>query len=198
MEQQMENQNQLTQKQRKQKRLALGLRIVSVFIAVAASLLFSCLNSFNRVLPFVTSDEAWNLIGGATMQKPVVYEEFVDLMSGHFIISFVSMLLVFYILQGFYQVCNEIGKDNSFSLENVKNFWRMAWASVATAVLYIIKMIVFVARFLEADYPRIAEVLALGYTIAIIMFLLFAYLCRSLSKLVFNAYEMQTENDLTI
>ena len=119
-------------------------------------------------------------------------------MHGHMIFSIIAGMMVLFILSLFQKVCIEIGKDNSFSVENVRNFNQMAWTAVATAILYVIKLVVYITRFVGAGYTRVAEVLAWGYTIAIIAFLLFAYLCRSLAKLIFNAYEVQTENDLTI
>ncbi len=194
----MDNQVQVTEKQKKQKRLSVGLRIVSGLLAVVAVFAFSGMNCLKRAIPYLTSDEVWKLFGGTTQQQPIPYERYVELMKGHFVFSFVAMLLVYCILWAFQRVCIEIGKDNSFSVENVKNFYRMAWTAVAAAILYLIKMIVFVSRFVGAGYVRVAEVLAWGYTIALFGFLLFAYLCRSLAKLIFNAYEVQTENDLTI
>ncbi len=194
----MEEEKIMTEKVKKQKRLSVGLRVVSMLMAGLAAFVFSVLVALKKAIPYLTTDDVWLRMGGSGHQDAIPYDTFLDLMHGHMIFSMIAVMLVLYILGIFQRVCVEIGKDNSFSVENVKNFNKMAWTAVATSVLYVIKLIVFVARFVGAGYTRVAEVLAWGYTIAIIVFLLFAYLCRSLAKLIFNAYEVQTENDLTI
>lgn len=194
----MEEQKMMTEKKKKQKRLSIGLQIVSLLLVVVLTIAYSGLVCLKRAIPTFTSDEVWALFGGVAKQQPIAYTRFAELMHGDFVFTMVTSILLFSILFLFQNVCRQIGKDNSFSVENVKNFNRMAWTSLAACVLYVIKMIVFVTRFMGAGYVRVAEVLAWGYTIALVVFLSFAYLCRSLAKLIFNAYEVQTENDLTI
>ena len=194
----MEEEKIMTEKHKKQKRLSIGLQIVSVLLTVVLTVAYSGLVCLKRAIPTLTTDEVWELFGGVAQQKPIAMDTFTALMHGDFLFTLITSLLLFYILHLFQNVCREIGKDNSFSVENVKNFNKMAWTSLAAFALYVIKMIVFVTRFMGAGYARVAEVLAWGYTIALVVFLSFAYLCRSLAKLIFNAYEVQSENDLTI
>ena len=74
----------------------------------------------------------------------------------------------------------------------------MAISSLVAAGLYVLRLILYVPKALGLGYYRIAEILVFGYTIALLGFILFAYLCRTLANLVKNAANLQEENELTI
>ena len=60
------------------------------------------------------------------------------------------------------------------------------------------KITLYVSRCISGDFGRAAVILAVIYGSMIVACLIFAFLCRSLSKLVYNAYEVKLENELTI
>lgn len=98
----------------------------------------------------------------------------------------------FAILVQFWKVCTEIGRDNSFSLENAKSFHLMGIFAGAEAVGFLVRIVWYVA-FEEIEF------LAILFTSAeIFVAIVFLILCECLSQLIQNAYEMKQENELTI
>ena len=197
----MDNQEQFTEKQtkqRKQKRLAIGLQIVSGLMLFTFIMCNFQFNVFKRAIPYLTTDEFWTMIGREGHQEMIPHELLMKLMSGSEWLSILTTVLIAIIFSIFQQICIQIGQDNSFSVENVKNFTRMTWISIATAILYLARLLIYVPRCIGAGYTRVAELLAWGYTLGILVFLMFAYLCRTLARLVKNAANLQEENDLTI
>lgn len=69
-------------------------------------------------------------------------------------------------------------------MENVANFWKMAISSFVAAGVYVLRMFISVPKALGFGYHRVAEILALGYTIGLLIFIQIAYLCRTLANLV--------------
>lgn len=106
--------------------------------------------------------------------------------------SWYTAILCYGILFLFWQVCTEIGRDNSFSMENVRLFHRMALLGIAMAAGYGLRLAVFfVLRLLQWQTAL--------YFLALLLFGgVLAVLCESLSQLVKNAYEVKRENELTI
>lgn len=102
--------------------------------------------------------------------------------------------VIFYgaILFEFWKVCTQIGKMNSFSMENAKAFDRMSIAGMAEAVGFLSKLVwLLVQRSLA---PAVAGLIVFEILAACI----FVVLTGALSKLIQNAYEMKRENELTI
>ena len=98
----------------------------------------------------------------------------------------------FAILVEFWKVCTEIGRDNSFSLENAKSFHRMSIFGGIEAVGFVVRIVWGEAFGLTGIFEiifRLAE---------IFVSVVFLILCEALSQLILNAYEMKQENDLTI
>ena len=103
-----------------------------------------------------------------------------------------AVFFYFAILAEFWKVCTEIGRDNSFSLENAKSFRRMSIFAGIEAVGFMIRVVFGAAFGLTGIFEivfRLAE---------IFVSVVFLILCEALSQLIRNAYEMKQENDLTI
>lgn len=101
-------------------------------------------------------------------------------------------VLCYAVLFQFWKVCVEIGKDNSFSKENAKSFLVI---SRLTAVLAVVWFAGIVALAFE-------KCLVLSDTIFLLLivfvFIVLAILAAALSHLIYMAYEMRRENELTI
>ncbi len=190
----MEEKNKKT----KQHQLAVALQVSTVVLAGASALMYSCFHSFMMAIPYLTSDEVWNLIGGEMQQAPLTNAVWTGLMKGQLPFSLLVFVLVISFLNFFRRICMEIGNDNSFSLENVKNFNVMTGISAVIAVSYLIRIGVFVSRCLVASYPRAAFIIGVVYGLLALGFITLGFMCRTLARLVYNAYEMKNENDLTI
>ena len=96
------------------------------------------------------------------------------------------------ILFFFWRIISEISNDNSFSLENVRNFKNMAVCGGFIIIEYLIRIIIWLISGNIQFIP-------LTYTLLkIFVFIIFVILCIAMSKLVQNAYEIKQENELTI
>jgi hypothetical protein len=106
--------------------------------------------------------------------------------------SWYIAVLCYGVLIEFWKVCTQIGRDNSFSVENAKSFHRMGMCGALSAVGFAVRIV----------YLAIGGALGLPvavFTVAeILIALVFVVLCEALSRLIINAYEMKQENDLTI
>lgn len=108
------------------------------------------------------------------------------------IFSYWTILFIYVILIFFWNVCTQIGRGNSFSLENAATFHKMTLCSGLI-------ILGFVAEFVWAvikDYLTLPSVAFICFKT--VLFLAFAVLCEALSKLILHAYEIRKENDLTI
>ena len=92
----------------------------------------------------------------------------------------------------FWQICTEIGRDNSFSAENAKSFAVISRLAALMAAVWF------------AGVVFLAVVHCLGPEFGIFMILI-AFICivaavlsAALSHLVYKSYEMRQENELTI
>ena len=101
-------------------------------------------------------------------------------------------VICYAILYQFWRVCVQIGRDNSFSEENSRSFAQISRLAVLMAVIWF------------AGVVFLAAVKYLGPAIGIFMILV-AFICivaavlsAALSHLIYKAYEMRQENDLTI
>ena len=106
--------------------------------------------------------------------------------------SWYTAVLCYGVLFQFWNVCTQIGRDNSFSLENVRSFHRMAMLGVAAGAGYLARMVYLIAAG-GFRWPVFLYNLAL-----ILLSVVFVTLCEALSQLVRNAYEVKRENELTI
>lgn len=103
-----------------------------------------------------------------------------------------TAICCFIVLLEFWKVCTQIGLDNSFSIENSHSFRHMAVCGIAASVGFVIRLIWLVAT------DCITPITLLVILTEIIIGLMFAVLAEAMSQLVFNAYEVKHENDLTI
>ena len=134
--------------------------------------------------------------GGATIYafffRPDYNDPVPDYIRNNIVALWITAILCYFILFFFWRIVNEIAKDNSFSMENVKNFKCMGICGGLIIVQYIIRIIVWLIR---GDFTLIA----LSYTLLkIFVFIIFIILCYAMSRLVQNAYEIKQENELTI
>ena len=106
--------------------------------------------------------------------------------------SWYTAVLCYGVLFQFWDVCTQIGQDNSFSLENVRSFHRMAILGVAAGIGYLLRMMYLIVAG-GFRWPGFLYNLAL-----ILLSAVFVTLCEALSQLVRNAYEVKRENELTI
>ena len=104
----------------------------------------------------------------------------------------VTAVFCYAILYQFWKVCVQIGKDNSFSYENAKAFKNMSRLLIVLAELWFFALLILaVKHWLNFE---------IGMKIIVIIFLwtAIAVLTAALSHLVWKAYEMKQENELTI
>ena len=115
-----------------------------------------------------------------------------DLLWSFVFFSWYTAVLCYGVLFQFWSVCTQIGRDNSFSLENVRAFHRMAQFGIAAGIGYLIRMVwLLLASGLRWQ--------TLVYNLALILLsVVFVILCEALSQLIKNAYEVKLENELTI
>lgn len=111
---------------------------------------------------------------------------------GFIFFSWITAAFCYTILYEFWTVCTEIGKDNSFSMENAHAFHHMGICSTAAAAAFLVRMvwIIFIGKITPLIVVIIlCEIFFCG---------VFTVLCEALSRLVQNAYEVKRENELTI
>lgn len=111
---------------------------------------------------------------------------------GFIFFSWYTAILCYGVLFQFWKVCNQIGADNSFSLENAVAFHKMGLLGAASAVGYLLRLLYHII---------IGQTNAVVIVYSIVLMLLssvFIILCESLSQLIRNAYEVKMENELTI
>lgn len=103
-----------------------------------------------------------------------------------------TAVLCYAVLFQFWKVCNEIGRDNSFSLENAAAFHKMGILGTFAGIGYLARLI----SMLVIGGMGIA---AIVYSIFMMcLSVAFMILCEALSQLIRNAYEVKQENELTI
>ncbi|MBO4591351.1 MAG: DUF2975 domain-containing protein [Eubacterium sp.] len=134
--------------------------------------------------------------GGATayayMFRPDYNDPVPDYLRQNIVFIWITASICYFILFFFWRIVTEIGKDNSFSIENVQNFKSMAFGGILIIIEYIVRIIIWLIR-------GQIELIPLSYTLLkILAFIIFVILCYAMSKLVQNAYEIKQENELTI
>lgn len=171
-----------------QERIAKKLEILTGFLGVAGLFVFAFMGKIVYMAYYALSaDGGWD---------PSLVPDKIHISASHFIpflMVLITMILCYMVLYRFYCVCNEIGRDNSFSRENAGNFTRMKfqllilggiWAGYAVAGLIL-------------NEGRYLTVVICAALLAVIFFTIAAF-AGALSKLIERAYEIREENDLTI
>ena len=115
-----------------------------------------------------------------------------DILFGFNLFSWVTLFFCYVILFLFWNVCTQIGRGNSFSRENAIAFHRIGLCGIAIVLGFVAE---FAWAFLQ-DYLSTASVLFIIFKT--IVFLIFIVICEALSKLIYHAYEIRQENELTI
>lgn len=106
--------------------------------------------------------------------------------------NFVIAAGCYAILFQFWTVCREIGRDNSFSSENAEAFKRISRIAVVMAVLWFAGL----AGLTMIHYMQPGIMLLMVF--AVFVSAAVAICAAALSHLIWKAYEMRRENELTI
>jgi len=156
-----------------QKKISGWLKVLTVCIAAAVT-------AFTVILTgFLVSDRS-----ALYFQRPasVFYA----------VLLWVTCAICLLNLYRFWKVCTEIGNENSFSEVNAKLFRRMSFDAFLVTLLYPVGMI------FAAVTGSMTNALAFMSAVVILISLSFCIVCRCLSALILNAWEIKRENDLTI
>lgn len=108
------------------------------------------------------------------------------------IFAWITAICIFIVLKEFWDVCTQIGNDNSFSIENSKSFHQMNICGIIAAVAFGIRLIWVLAT---GHTSLTACVILIG---EIALSIMFSIIAEALSQLIMNAYEVKHENELTI
>ncbi len=132
-------------------------------------------------------------LGGLTWYASTIKKEMPESAQWQFIFfTWYTAVLCYLVLLQFWKVCTEIGKDNSFSMENARAFHVMGLCAVA-------EIIGEAGRLVWLGVTGLAEpVSVLEVVVKMILAAMFLLLCEALSRLVQYAYDVKRENDLTI
>lgn len=101
------------------------------------------------------------------------------------------------ILFNFWSVSTEIGRDNSFSKENGAAFRHMAVCGAAVTLGFVVKLIWKLTVLVPMESASLLFTVG-AIAFEIIVGIIFSIVCEALSQLIYNAYEVKHENDLTI
>lgn len=157
-----------------QKEVAKWLKGITILIGIAGIIFFLVL------MPVLAWQVAW-------WYPEVAYLKWPGILYGWCI-----GVLCYGILFQFWKVCVEIGRDNSFSVENAKSFREISRLAVLCAVLWFAGLV----------FLAIMKILGPAYAIFMILmsfiFVVVAVLAAALSHLVYKSYELRQENELTI
>ncbi|MCR4999463.1 MAG: DUF2975 domain-containing protein [Lachnospiraceae bacterium] len=193
-----------TERRAQQQKLAMRLKLVTVALGLVGVLLLAAAIILRYKIPYIFSDSYFY---GYANGEHTFYEEPNEFLKqflwGFSVFTVIAWAMCYKILWYFWNVCTQIGKDNSFSAENAKSFHRMANTGFAIAILYAIKLAFYAGRMLLLKESYFGAVISGGLACGLIglflvLFLLFGIICEALSKLIKNAYEIKAENDLTI
>jgi len=124
--------------------------------------------------------------------RPDYNDPIPDYLRRNIVFIWITAILCFAILFFFWKIVCEIAKDNSFSMENAKNFKCMGICGVLIIIEYLARILIC---FIKGEIYLVP----ISYTLLkIFVFIIFIILCYAMSKLVQNAYEIKQENELTI
>lgn len=156
---------------KKQKQIAKMLKILCGLLAVMGLVFFGGLTWLFLATDFIPTEDPYHVLLG---------------------FSWFIAILCYAVLFQFWKVCNEIGKDNSFSLENARSFHTMSILGMVAGVSYVFR----VAYDVIYDKSNLVPIIYALFCIALSV--VFVMVCEGLSQLIRNAYEVKLENDLTI
>lgn len=158
----------------KQKEIARWLKWITCSIGIAGTAVFFFL------VPVIAG------------QMRIEYPQAAFLYWPGLICNFVVAAGCYMILYQFWTVCREIGRDNSFSIENALAFKRISWIAAGLAAVWFVALAgLALMRFLQAG-------LLLFLIFAVFISFAVAICAAALSHLVWKAYELKQENELTI
>lgn len=103
-----------------------------------------------------------------------------------------TVAVCYFILFQSWRVCKEIGKENSFSIENASAFHKMSLSGILLAIGFSAKFCLIIF------FGDLGFVYGLFIICEVIVSMIFIVLCEALSKLILHAYEIRQENELTI
>lgn len=132
------------------------------------------------------------LFFGAITWRCFLMEGAGALARGWLLSSWYTAVLCYIILFEFWQVCTQIGRDNSFSVENARAFHRMGLCGAAAAIGFAGRL-VFLGVMGTLSFEN-----GIFTAAEIVLAVIFVVLCEALSRLVQYAYEVKLENELTI
>lgn len=158
----------------KQGEIAKWLKAITIVIGLMGAVFFLVL------LPMMGKEMA------------VLYPEMAGMYVPALLYGWCIAVFCYAILFQFWKVCVEIGRDNSFSMENAKAFKNISRISLMLGVLWFLGIIILVV--LGLGHPGIL-ILMLAMVIA---HMILAVLAAALSHLILKAYEIKQETELTI
>jgi hypothetical protein len=132
------------------------------------------------------------IIPKLALESKLVYPEIQFLYWPGLISSWIVGVICYAILYQFWKVCVQIGKDNSFSLENSRSFVLISRLSV------VISLISFCGMFYLGANNWLNPGFMLLMIGVIFIGIIIAILAAALSHLILKAYEMKKESELTI
>lgn len=101
-------------------------------------------------------------------------------------------IICYVILFQFWKICREIGKDNSFSIENANSFKIMSkFAAFMAAIWFIGLVVLTIKNWMQAG-------IMLFMIFAVFASIVISICAAALSHLVLKAYELKQENEYTI
>ncbi len=132
------------------------------------------------------------LIPNLAVESKLQYPELAFLFWPGLIYVWIIGALCYAILYQFWKVCIQIGKENSFSIENSRAFVKISKLGVVISVMCFLGMFYLgVNKWLN---PGIMFLMIGAIFIGIII----TVLAAALSRLILKAYELKKENELTI
>lgn len=157
-----------------QKEIANWLKGITILIALMGTLFF-----------------AW-MLPARIGELAEVYPDASSLKMPGYVFCGVTAVICYGILYQFWQVCRQIGRDNSFSAENARSFKRMSGLFMIMSLFWFAGLIaaVLAAGMHPEVMVRMLFVIFFG--------VVFSIAAAALSHLVLKAYEMKKENDFTI
>ena len=94
-----------------------------------------------------------------------------------------------------WKICMEIGRNNSFSMKNVRSLKRIQWLMTAACALMAAGLALYLAvHGLHPDSLLAPGLIVLGVCISLV----FALFAAALAELIRMGAELKDENDLTI
>lgn len=158
----------------RQGEIAKWLKGITVVIAVMGAIFFLGL------LPMLGKEMA------------VLYPEAAWLYIPALLYGWCIALFCYAILFQFWKVCVEIGKDNSFSMENARAFKNISRIALMLGVIWFLGIVILTV--LGFGHPGILLIMLAMVIINMILVILAA----ALSHLILKAYELKQETELTI